>query len=79
MDVYSRSSIESSLEIVKLERKLRKWFNEIDTDSFDFGAHYKAFEALLNDETCTDSLHHQTVIPDQPAYSKLHNETVRQC
>lgn len=28
--------------------------------------------ALLNDETCTDNLPHQTVIPDQPAYSKLH-------
>ena len=72
MDVYSRSSVESSLEIMKLERKLREWFNEIDTDSFDLGAHYKALEALLNDETCTDNLPHQTVIPDQPAYSKLH-------
>ena len=65
-----RSSEDSNLAKVDLETKLRIWFNEFDTDSFDVVTHCKKLEDLLNDETATKT--EADANQDLKKYSKPH-------
>ena len=46
----------SNLAKMDFETKLRKWFNEFDTGSFDVVTHCNKLEDLLNDETVTKTV-----------------------
>ena len=47
---------DSDLAKMDFETKLRKWFNQFDTESFDVVTHCKKLEDLLNNETATKTL-----------------------
>ena len=56
-----------------LETKLRKWFNEFDTGSFDVVTHFNKLEDLLNDETVTKTFFQEADANQDPKkISKSH-------